>query len=223
MTSQTRALVTTIVAGAALLAALWFVVIAPKHAERSEVRASVTTQQARLDAATAQVTAYTASQKQFEGLLSELRRLDVAVPARGAVSTMLRELQRRAKVRGSELRLVALRDGAGAAPETPSATPGAVAGPGGLSALAFTFEYTGRYFDLVDILATVRRSVRAKDGDLKISGRLLTVDGLAFERVNDSAVLTKAVINATAYIAPDGASAPEPPADPAQAPAKGGS
>lgn len=227
MTTQTRALAATVVAGVALLAALWFLAIAPKHSERGEVRQSVAAQQSRLDAANAQLVTYTTSRKQFRGLLTELRRLDVAVPARGAVSSMLRELQRRAKVRGSDLRLVALKEGAGAsAATTAPATPGAVAGPGGLSALPFTFEYTGRYFDLVEILATVRRSVRSKQGDLKISGRLLTIDGLAFERVEDSAVLTKAIVNATAYIAPDGAAPPQPPAtsaDATPAPATGGS
>ncbi|HVF78561.1 MAG TPA: hypothetical protein VNA28_09705, partial [Solirubrobacteraceae bacterium] len=95
----------------------------------------------------------------------------------------------------------------------------------------FTFEYTGKYFDLVDILKTVRRSVRVTSGDLNVDGRLLTIDGLSFKRIDPSAQLTKAVLNATAYIAVDGATAAPAtpaaadPAVPAPAPAetKGGS
>jgi len=97
--------------------------------------------------------------------------------------------------------------------------------------LPFTFEYTGKYFDLVSILKTVRRSVRVTSGDLNIDGRLLTIDGLSFKRVEPNAQLTKAVLNATAYIAADGkSSAPATPAAAAAAPpaagtaaAKGGS
>lgn len=232
MNASSRPLIATLIGALALMAAMWFLAISPKRSEGAEVHQSLVTHQARLDAADAQVATYTASHKQFDGLLAELRRLDMAVPARAAVSSMLRELQRRAKVRGSDLRLVALKSGAAAAPAAaaPAAagaaatpvTPGAVAGPSGLSALPFTFEYTGKYLDLVDILATIRRSVRTEDGDVTVSGRLLTIDGLAFKRVTDSA-LTKAVVNATAYIAPDAAAAPQPPADAGQPPATEGS
>ena len=227
MNASNRPLIATLIGAVALMAAMWFLAISPKRSEGAEVSHRLVTQQARLDAADAQVVTYTASHKQFDGLLVELRRLDMAVPARAAVSSMLRELQRRAKVRGSDLRLVALKSGGAAAPATEGATgtpltPGAVAGPGELSALPFTFEYTGKYLDLVDILATIRRSVRTEDGDVTVSGRLLTVDGLAFKRVTDSA-LTKATVNATAYIAPDPAAAPQPPADAGQPPAKEGS
>jgi len=198
----------------ALLAALWFLAIAPKRSERAAVRTNVAQQQARLDTARAQVTAFTATRERFPELVSELRRLDKAVPSRGAVSSLLRQLQRRARVRGAELRLVALKEGAAAAPGagTASATPGAVAGPGGLATLPFTFEYTGKYYDLLAVLATVRRAVRLKRAKLKIDGRLLTIDGLAFKRLSPGKPLTKAIVNATAYIAPDAAAALKTPA-----------
>ncbi len=211
MTPQVRMLAATIATGVALFAALWVLAIAPARSDRDQVDASVLAQEARLAAAKTNLTTYSASRKQFSGLLTELRRLDKAVPARGDIAAMLRELQRRAKVRNSDLRLVALKDpGAAGAGPTPS-TPGAITGPGGLSALPFTFEYTGRYFDLLDILRTVRRSVRVTSGDLAVDGRLLTIDGLAFNRADADTQLTKAVLNATAYIAPDGEAAAQPP------------
>ena len=213
MTSQTRTLAATIGVGLLLFAALWFIAIGPKHSERAQVKTNVAAQQARLQAAKTQVAAYRASREQFGGLMTELRSLDKAVPSRADISLMLRELQRRAKVRDSDLRLVALKGESsqrtGAASTT---TPGAIAGPGGLSALPFTFEYTGRYFDLLDILKTVRRSVRVTSGDLNVDGRLLTIDGLAFKRLSPGKPRTKAIVNATAYIAPDAAAALKPPA-----------
>ncbi len=223
MTTERKSLVLTLLVGAALLAALWLLAIGPKRTERAEGRQNVAAQEARLRTANQQVAAYTASRARFSSLLSELRRLDKAVPSRGAVSTMLRQLQRRARSRGSDLRLVALKDGAGRAADgataTP-ATPGAIPAAGGLSMLPFTFEFTGSYRDLVDILATVRRSVRAAGGKLKIDGRLLTVDGVAFKRVDPDTAMTKAIVNATAYIASEGAPPPRPPV--AQPPVKRG-
>jgi hypothetical protein len=220
MKPQQRPLAATIVAGLALLAALWLLAIGPKRSERAALSANVVAQQTRLDAGKAEVAMSTASRKQFSGLLTELRGLDEAVPARVDVSAMLRELQRRAKVRDSELRIVALKDPGGAVPGMMPGTPGAITGAGGLSALPFTFEYTGRYFDLLDILKTVRHSVRVTSGDLNVDGRLLTIDGLSFNPVAGNTKLTKAVMNATAYIAPDAAAAaPAPPAATPGAPA----
>jgi hypothetical protein len=219
-----RSLAAVIFAGLALLAALWILEIAPKRSENASVRANLATQRSQLGTASTQLAGYTTSHKQFTGLLSELRELDEAVPGHGDIAAMLLRLQRRARARGSDLRLVALKEGTQPAPGTGTeqTIAGAVAGPGGLLALPFTFEYTGRYFDLLEILKTVRRSVRTAGGDLAIDGRLLTIDGLAFNRI-EGTKLTKAVVNATAYIAPDGAATPQPPADAQAQAANGGS
>jgi Tfp pilus assembly protein PilO len=216
LSAQNRMIVAIVLAGVALLAVLWVTAIGPKRTERGSVTANVSLAQRRVDDARRKVADYTAARKQFPGMLSELKRLDVAVPSRGAISQLLRQLQRRARVRGSRLQLAALKSAA-AAPGTTLA-PGATTGPGGLAALPFTFEYTGDYFDLVGILRAVRASVEARSGDLKIDGRLLTIDGLTFERPTDAAKLTQAIVSATAYIAPEASS----PAVPAAA-TKGGS
>jgi Tfp pilus assembly protein PilO len=205
LSEQKRMIIAIVLAGVALLATLWVVAIGPKRADLSGVGANVSGQQQRLDAARKRVADYRAARKQFPGMLSELKRLDIAVPTRGAISQLLRQLQRRARVRESSLQLAALKSGS-AAPGTTPVTPGATTGPGGLAALPFTFEYTGGYFDLVGILRAVRAAVQARDGDLKVGGRLLTIDGLTFKRPDGGGKLTQAIINATAYIAPESTS-----------------
>ncbi len=222
ISNERNATILVVLCGLALVGALWVLAIGPKRSEQSTVQANVAAQQARLQAAQSQVASSTAARKQFGGMLAELRRLDVAVPARGAISSLLRQIQRRAKVQDSELRLVALKSAtATAAGSELPVTPGATAGPDGLAALPFQFEFTGDYFDLRDILATVRRSVRVRSGDVKVSGRLLTIDGVTFTREDPASSKTKAVLNATAYIAPDGAS-PVAPAGAADAATTGG-
>lgn len=211
MPTQRRAILAIVAAGLALVAVLWATAIGPRRGERADVRADVAAQQARLDAAREQVASYAAARRRFPGMLAELRRLDTAVPGRGAIAQLLRELQWRARVRASDLRLVALKSST-AAPGTTPVAPGATTGPGGLAALPFTFTYTGDFFDLVGILRAVRASVQARDGDLRIGGRLLTIDGLTFKRPQPDEKLTKAVVNATAYFAPDEQASPQPPA-----------
>ena len=212
-TNDTRTIAIVVLAGIAILAALWMLAISPKREERSQVKANVAAQEARLQTAQTQLASFEAAKKQFPVKLAELKRLDEAVPARGAISSLLRQLQRRAKARDSNLRLVALKS---AAPTTPGAngvtTPGATVGPNGLAALPFEFEFSGEYFDLRDILATVRRSVSVRKDKVKVSGRLLTIDSVTFTRADPASSRTKATLSATAYIAPDGAAAPQPPA-----------
>lgn len=226
-TNDTRTIAIVALAGIAILAALWMLAISPKRDERSQVKANVAAQEARLQTAQTQLASFEAAKQQFPVKLAELKRLDEAVPARGAISSLLRQLQRRAKVRNSNLRLVALKS---AAPTTTGAngvtTPGATVGPNGLAALPFEFEFSGEYFDLRDILATVRRSVSVRKDKVKVSGRLLTIDSVKFTRADPESTRTRATLTATAYIAPDGAATPQPPATaavPAPATPTGGS
>jgi hypothetical protein len=96
-----------------------------------------------------------------------------------------------------------------------------VLGTGGLAKLPFSFEYSGRYFDLVHILAAARRTVSAKSGDLKINGRLVTIEALSFEPQTPGSKLITANVSGTAYIAAAPAT-PTAPATPAAA-TQGGS
>jgi len=213
---HTRMIVATVLAGAAVLAALWVLAISPNRAESAEVSDNVAAQEQRLGAAKTQLAGYQEAKKAYPKHLRALRRLDGAVPARGEISTLLRQLQKRANARGSDLRLAALKPAG-----TPVAglTPGASTGTGGLATLPFSFAYTGKYFDLVKVLAAARRAVTVRSGNLKIDGRLVTIEGLSFER-DAEADLIKANVSGTAYIA----AAPAPPtAVPAADTAQGGS
>ena len=71
------------------------------------------------------------------------------------------------------------------------------------------------------VLAAARRAVTVKSGDLKIDGRLVTIEGISFERPEADDPLIKASVSATAYIAA-APPAPAPAAVPA-ADATGGS
>jgi Tfp pilus assembly protein PilO len=213
-----RMMIATGLVAAAILALLWVMAISPRKSESAEVTQNVATQEERLAAAQTQLASFQSSKKQYPGLLTELRRLDEAVPARGAISELLRQLQRRARVSKSELQVAALKPAGAGAPGATAVTPGAAPRAGGIAALPFTFTYTGKYFDLVKVLKAARRAVTVKSGDLEIDGRLVTIEGLTFERDEASSPIIKASVSGTAYIA--AAPAPPTPAAPA-APTQG--
>jgi Tfp pilus assembly protein PilO len=216
-----RMIVATLLAGAALLAVFWMLALAPKRSESAKVRSSVASQEQRLGTARTALASYETSRKQYPELLAELRRLDEAVPAHAGIPALLRQLQRRARALKSDLSLVALKSGA-TAPGS-GLTPGASLGPGGLATLPFSFTYSGEYFDLVHVLAAARRAVSATSGDLKIDGRLVTIEGLSFQRAAADSPLIKASVSGTAYIATETATPAEPAAAPAAASTQGGS
>ena len=77
-----RMIIATLLAGAAVLAALWLMALSPKRAESAEVKQNVAVQEQRLTDARSQLAAYQSAKKQYPGMLGELKRLDEAVPAR---------------------------------------------------------------------------------------------------------------------------------------------
>lgn len=214
-----RMILATVIAGAAVLAALWLLALSPKRSESAEVKSNVAAQEARLAAAQTELASYQTAKKQFPGLLAELKRLDKAVPARGAIPNLLRQLQKRAKGRDTELRLAALKPAGTSVPGS-GLTPGAKPLTGGLAALPFSFAYAGKYFNLVSVLKAARKAVTVKSGDLEIDGRLVTIEGVSFAREKPDSPIIKASVSGTAYIA---ATAAVPPATAAPAAPQGGS
>jgi Tfp pilus assembly protein PilO len=210
-----RMILVTGLVGVVILAALWMLVLSPKRSESAQVKDNVASQEARLAQAKTELASYQSAKKQYPGMLAELKRLDEAVPARGEIQILLRQIQKRAKARGSDLQVAALKpSGGGPSAGSTGLTPGAAVGTGGIATLPFTFTYTGKYFDLVHVLAAARRAVTVKSGDLKIDGRLVTIEGMSFQRAQSDDPLIKATVAATAYIAA-APPAPEPAADPA--------
>ena len=76
-------------------------------------------------------------------------------------------------------------NGSGAAPAaasqaaTATLPPGAVVGPAGFPTMPFSFTFEGSFFRLGTFFARLENLIHSKRGNLSVSGRLLTIDGLA--------------------------------------------
>lgn len=80
--------------------------------------------------------------------------------------------------------------------------PGAVVGTAGLATLPFTFTFQGSYLDMQRFVDRVNRFVAVKGQDITVTGRLLSVDGIALTPSPNDPGQVKATIAATAYLAP---------------------
>jgi len=100
--------------------------------------------------------------------------------------------------------------------------PGAVVGPAGFPTMPFSFTFEGSFFRLGTFFARLENLIHSKRGNLSVSGRLLTVDGLALTSGAQGFPHMKAAVAATAYLLPadqgltNGATPGAPPAAGAQ-------
>jgi hypothetical protein len=80
---------------------------------------------------------------------------------------------------------------------TASAPSGSTTGGANMRVMHFNLEFKGQFFRLEDFLRGVKRLTWTREGDLLISGRLLTIDGMTFD--SDGKKISMA---ATAYVLP---------------------
>jgi Tfp pilus assembly protein PilO len=101
-----------------------------------------------------------------------------------------------------------------------SSASGATSGVPGLDTVGLTFKFEGSYFDLADFLHRVKRFVRLANGDIRVKGRLMTIDGLAL-KTSESFPKITAELTSTVYLSPktEGAAAGGTPQGPAATPA----
>ena len=96
---------------------------------------------------------------------------------------------------------------------------GATSGVAGLDTVPLTFKFTGSYFDLADFFHRVKRFVKVANEDIRVRGRLMTIDTMAF--TSDKFPRVSANVTASVYLAPKtegttgGATAQGPSATPA--------
>lgn len=89
------------------------------------------------------------------------------------------------------------------APVVAQPPPGAVVGTAGLLTVPFTFTFDGDYMKLQRLLKAINGLAVNKKQQIKVNGRLLTVDGFSLAAGPEGFPKLKALVSATAYIVPD--------------------
>ena len=220
MTARDRTVLLVVVAFAAL-AGFWFGVLAPKRDQVKKVEAELATQQGRLDKARAGESAAQSARAHYNGDYATVARLGKAVPTDDDVPSLVYQLESAAVGSKVDFRSLKLTPGAPSATATaggaaagasgsPSATqaaaatlpPGSSVGSAGFPTMPFSFVFDGSFFSMQRFLRNVDRFVRLQDGQLLVSGRLLSVDGISLSAGREGFPSVKATLTATAYLLP---------------------
>ena len=97
--------------------------------------------------------------------------------------------------------------------------PGAAVGPAGLLTVPFSFTFDGGYVALQRFLGAIDAQAKKANGRITVRGRLITVDGFSLSAGRDGFPKLRALVSATAYVAPDAPAATTSTASTAAAPA----
>ncbi|MCP9490054.1 MAG: type II secretion system protein GspM [Solirubrobacteraceae bacterium MAG38_C4-C5] len=190
----------SVVAGALLLAGLWFLLVSPKREEASQLGQQVTEAQAVLDQARNDLGRFQQARAGYRDNYAVLAAVGKAAPAEDATASLLFQIGATARSEKVDFRSFT----AGQAPAdaaTAEATQTLPAEP-------FSFDYVGPFFRLSDFLGGLQRYVEVEDEDerLAVDGRLLRIDGFSLGEAEPGSP-PQVSVQATAFTLPEGQSA----------------
>jgi Tfp pilus assembly protein PilO len=203
MTGRDR-IVIVVLAALAVVAAAWLLVLAPEREKASKLGAEVSTAQSTLTTAESEVNAARGAEAGYPTEYSSLVNLGKAVPTGQEVPSLIVQLARASGER--QVEFTSITSGGSAAGS--SSAVASTAASAGFSAMPFTFVFNGNFFDLYDLFQQLNRfTLRTSSGSLRVSGRLLTIQGVQLTPGTSSGAgkpssqLT-GTITATAYVLP---------------------
>jgi len=195
MTPTNRAIVAIVVV-AALGVAFWMLALSPKRDELKKLDAQVTQLESSLAQHEAEVMAGEAARDEFPVEYQRLVVLGKAVPGDDDVASLLVQLNRISHGAGGTFRNLQLSAAGGEVP-APAATGGESAsptevaasllplgasiGPAGLAVMPYEVTFDGGFFQIADFIEGLDELVATKEGEVRVDGRLVTVDSFTLE------------------------------------------
>lgn len=192
-------LVLGILALAGLMAALWFLALAPKREEAASLSEKVTAAEQRRDAANTKAAQAEQARATYGRDYATVARLGKATPPQADVPSLVYQLESAARKAKVDFRSVTAQEQPAEAP-TADATTSAT--PTGITPVPFSFTFEGSFFKLHELLRSVDSFSRLKGQTVKIKGRLLTLDAVTLTPGRAGFPQVKVQITARAYVAP---------------------
>ena len=226
MTRKNSILLSVVALGAAI-AAFYMFALSPQREEVARLDAEIAAQEAEVEQARLMLAGYEEARASYKRNYATLARLGKAVPADDDVRSLIVQLESTADRSGVDFERIELTNGLGgdtgesgtpAAGEL-AAAPGTVPVAGGvLSAMPFSFTFTGSYFDLSNFFARLEHFVSLNNRRLDATGRLLRLESLSIGPSSDGFPSMTAEINAATYLVPPVEGVPGADAEAADAP-----
>jgi hypothetical protein len=234
MTNRDRLVLMGVIA-LVLLAGGWLEGVSPEREKAAKLDAEVSAAQQQLSTAQQQLNEAQGDQARYATAYASIVRLGQAVPAAEEVPSLVYELDQASSLRNVEFNSISTSASSGSSSSSSSSSSGATtAASASFTQMPFTFIFNGSFVDLYRMLDQVQGfTVQTSAGDLNVSGRLLTIQGVNLEQpstgssshseasvkggsaasANASAASTKSsaekaqlkgTITATAYVLPAG-------------------
>ncbi len=215
----------------ALLVGLWLLVLGPKRTEAGDLQTDIDALRTSISATESQLAAAEEARDDFPKAYAELILLGRAVPEDGDQASLLFDFADLGKANDVDFisfEVTGDSDGGSSTPAPAAATEasaaalplGATVGPAGLPVTPYAFTFNGNFFNMADFFGAVDGTVKVKNGEPEIEGRLATIDSFVMTSDPDKGFpRIQADFNATTYIVPpaQGLSAGATPAGPAPA------
>jgi hypothetical protein len=205
MTGRDR-IVVVVLAALAVVAAAWLLVLAPEREKASKLGAEVSTAQSQLSAAESQVNAARSAEAGYSAAYVSLVNLGKAVPTDQEVPSLIFQIEQASNRKGVEFSSITSGGASASSGSSSSAAPAAASA--GFTQMPFTFVFSGSFFDLYKLFQQINHfTLRTSAGTLRVSGRLLTIQGvqLAPQTASGSEKSSERLtgtITATAYVLP---------------------
>jgi len=212
--TRTNKILLTVAAFGVVVAAFWFLVLAPKREQITSLETDISGKQAEVAQSQQMLASYEKARVSYKKNYATLARLGKAVPADDDVRSMMVQIEATADGTGVDFKQIELgsglsgADGSSTEPTTPAegqlaSAPGMIPVAGGaLSAMPFNFEFTGGFFDLSTFFARLEHFVTVNNQRIDATGRLLRLESVSITPSATGFPDMQAAIGAAAYIVP---------------------
>jgi len=235
MTTRDR-LVVTVIAALAVLGAAWILVVSPERKQAAKLQAQVNAASSQLAGAESEAANARQAQARYAAAYASVVALGKAVPPGEEVPSLIYQLAQASNEKNVDFASIQTGSGSGTGAGGGSSTgagsgsgTGAGSGPGtgaggrtaasgsaggasgaaGLNQMPFTFVFNGTFPSLYKLFQQLNGfTVRTTSGQLQISGRLLTIQGVKLApAIGVGSARTangqlSGTITATAYVLP---------------------
>lgn len=222
MTSNNR-LVVVVLAIGVLAFIFWSQLLSPKREEARKLAAQVEEVKVSLAQHESEVAEAEAAREEFPTEYQRLVVLGKAVPGDDDVASLLVQMNRISDAAGGTFQNIQLSAAAGEA-EAPPAAPadgavpasatevsasllplGATIGPAGLAVMPYEVAFDGNFFEIADFIKGLDSLVETNDEEVKVDGRLVTIDGFSLEADGERGFpALRASFSLTTYLTPPG-------------------
>jgi Tfp pilus assembly protein PilO len=214
--TRTNKILLAVVAAALAAAGFYYLALAPKREQIVKLDKDIAAKQAELAQARQQLATYEQARASYKTNYAKLVKLGKAAPADDDVRSLLVQLESAAGTAGVGFEKIELGTataaaaaggGAQAAGQPASgelaAAPGAVPVAGGvLSAMPFSFSFSGSFFDLTTFFSKLEHFVSVNNQRIDATGRLLRLETLKIAPSAAGFPRMEAQIGAATYIVP---------------------